>query len=154
MKNNKLNDFLRELKSVNPSGKAGYAIAKNRKLIEEEIEALESTIKTKDNLNEYNKARIELLEKHAQKDEKGNSITEIKGNESHYILKDEKAFEKEFEKLKETHKQAIKDREKQIEDFNKLMQEKANITLFNITEDQIPETATANEVYVLLKLVK
>ena len=150
MKNKKLFELFEELKTINLTGKVGYAIAKNRRLVEQEVETLQETVKASKEFETYEKERVEIAKKHAKKDEKGKEVIE---NNS-YILEDQEAFDKEFEVLKEAQNEVIETRKKQLEDFNDLLEEQTTLELFHITEDKIPENATAQEVYTLLKLIK
>lgn len=149
MKNKELPVLLEELKKINLSGKIGYAVAKNRKLVEQELETLQETAKVLPEFEAYEKARVALLEVHASKDETGKAIIENNA----YKIENQEEWEKAIKKLQETHKEAIEIRTKQIEDFNALMEEKTNIEFYPFTEDQIPDSATAQEVYTLLKLI-
>jgi len=150
MLNKELPVLLEELKKINLSGKIGYAVAKNRKLVEQELETLQETAKILPEFEEYEKARVALLEVHASKDENGKSIIE---NNS-YRIENQQDWEMDIKDLQEKHKEAIEVRTKQINDFNALMEETTNIEFYPFTEDQIPDSATAQEVYTLLKLVK
>jgi hypothetical protein len=152
MKIKKLASFLEDIKKLNLTGKVAYAIAKNRKILETEIETLQESIKAREDFTKYNTERIELAKKHARKDEKGNPLT--KDNGGKYDIEDIDAFEKEFETLKETHKEAIDYRQKQIEDFNAMEEEESKIVFHMIEESEIPENATAQEVYTLLEFTK
>lgn len=156
MKNNRLSSFLEELKKINLTGKAGYAVAKNRKLIEAELEALQETVKATKSFEKYENERVELAKKHAKKDEKGEPVVSkphpLTGQTS-FVIEKQEQFDKEYEKLKETHKEALEEREKQINDYNAFLQEDIKIELHKIEESDIPETATAEEIYTLLEIV-
>jgi hypothetical protein len=149
MKNKELPVLLEELKKINLSGKIGYAVAKNRKLVEQELETLQETVKMLPEFEVYEKERVALLEVHASKDEHGKAIIE----NNTYKIENQTEWEKAIKELQETHKGAIESRTKQIEDFNALMEEKTNIEFYPFTEDQIPDSATAQEIYTLLKLI-
>jgi len=152
MKNKNLASLLEELKTINLTGKIGYAVAKNRKLVEQELETLNETLKVLPDFEKYEKERITLLEKHASKDEKGKAVIENNA----YKIENQEDWEKAIKDLQETHKEAITYREKQLEDFNALLEEGSKLEFFKITEDQILEekNATAQEIYTLLELTK
>lgn len=150
MKNKNLAQTLEDLKKINLSGKIAYAIAKNRKLIETELEVLNETVKLLPDFEAYEKERITLLETHSSKDEQGKPIIE----NNTYKIENLPDWEKDIKELQETHKEAIETRTKQISDFNALMEEEASIEFYPFTEDQIPDNATASEIYTLLALIK
>lgn len=158
MKNKNLAQTLEDLKKINLSGKIAYAIAKNRKLIETELEVLNETVKILPDFEAYEKERITLLESHASKDESGKAIIETTIGQdgkpsSSYKIENQEDWEKAIKELQEDHKEAIETRTKQINDFNALMEEESNIDFYPFTEDQIPDNATASEIYTLLELI-
>lgn len=158
MKNIKLPEFLEDLKKINLTGKVAYAIAKNRKLVENELEILQETLKESESFKKYQEERIELAKSHAKKDEKGNPVTEtiLQGGNpvNSFVIEDQKAWEQEFEALKEKHKEALNQRTEQENAFNLLMEEDSKLEFHKIEESEIPENATAQEVYTLLELTK
>ena len=150
MKIKQIFQLVEDLKILNFNGKLAYAIAKNRRILDQEIESLKETIKHTEKYKEYDSKRIELAKKHAKKDENDVPV-EKDGN---FLLEDEVAFKKELEVLQTEYKEAIDDMEKKFDAFNTLLEEEFTTELYTITEDMIPETATANEVYTLLKIIK
>lgn len=149
MKNKNLASTLEEIKKINISGKSGYCLAKNRKLIEDELEAINETIKALPDFETYEKERITLLEAHASKDEQDKPIIENNA----YKIENQELWELDIKELQEKHKETIENRKKQIKDFNALMEEETTLVFHKITEDQIPDSATASEVYTLLKFI-
>jgi hypothetical protein len=150
MKNKKLPEILEKLKKVSLTGKTAYAVARNIKIIEDEIDIMGNMVKPNSDFIKYEKERTELATKHAKKDEKGKAIIENK----EYILENKEEFDKEFAILKEKHKEAIDFRTKQLEDFNKFAEEESKLEFYKINEDEIPETATVDDYYVLGYFIK
>ena len=110
--------------------KFSYGIIKNKKNIKNEIEILQNIIKPSQEFIEFDKEREKLCKKYSKKDEKGEII--IKNN--NYDIKSEckEIFNKEFDDLKEQNKEFIIKREKQLEEYNKLLEEECNIELHKI----------------------
>lgn len=149
MKNKELASFVAELKKLNLTGKVAYAIAKNRRLVETELEVFKNMLEEHDDFKAYDKERLELIANYTVKDANGKPV--IEGNQ--FKIEDEVAWEKALKPLQEKYKDAIEKRDKQIEDYNKLMGEESKLTLYTIKEEDIPENATSQEIYTLLKFV-
>ncbi len=127
-----------------------YAVARNLKLLEPEIEAIQKASEPSKEFQEYDQARIELAAKHSKKDEKGNPV--IEGNQ--FILEDQNAFNKDFEKLKKTHKEALDAREKQGEEVEKLLKEETPITLYKVKLENVPPQITSAEMSSILDIIE
>lgn len=123
--------------------KFNYAVAKNKRILENERGAMEKALEQSDEFKKYESERVELCIKYAEKDKKGNPV--MVNNNYKIEEKKEKTFEKEFEKLQKEHKSSIKEREKQFEEYNKLLEEKVEIKLHKIKEEDIPEDITTNQ---------
>jgi hypothetical protein len=156
MKNKKLPEILEKLKKVSLTGKTAYAVARNIHTLENEISNFQVMLKPTEDYNKFETERIELATKHAKKDEKGEPITKDNQftKENEFVLKNQEEFDKEFALLKEKHKEAIDFRIKQLEDFNKFAEEESNLEFYKINEDEIPETATVDDYYVLGYFIK
>jgi hypothetical protein len=147
---------LAELQKLNLKGaKFAYMVVRNLSIIKPEIEALEEALKTSEEFNTYEKARLELAKEHAKKDESGNPITykdEIDGLEKYNIV-DQDAFDEAFKVLREEHKQAIEDREQQIKEQNEILKTESTLQLHKIALSDIPEI-TIGHMAVIEKLVE
>src|SRR3990167_3118759 len=111
----KKSEVIRLYRALNQLGnlscvKFTYAVARNIAALKSEIESLEKATVASLEYQEFDKLRVELVEKHAKKNDKGKPI--IEGNT--YVLEDEKAFNKAFDKLRDSHKKVVDAREKQI----------------------------------------
>ena len=87
-----------------------YALAKNIRKIKLELEVIREVNKPLDNFSKFEDERIKLCKEHANKDKNGKEIV----TNNSYDIKNKEKFEKDLEKLKEKHKEAIEEREKQI----------------------------------------
>lgn len=126
-----------------------YAIARNTDYLKSEVEAMKKTLEASDGFKKYDEARIALAKKHAQKDEKGNPV--IIGNE--FQLEDKEVFDKEFAALKEEHKKEIEERQTQLKDFEKLLEEESSIEFHKIPVSTLPEDITTEQMVALLPII-
>lgn len=152
MKKSKILELSRALNGVGRlSGVAfSYAVAKNIRLIQPEIEALQKAIEPSKEFSEYDQEREKLAIKHAKKDEKGNPVIE----NNQYVLEDKEAFDKEFEKLKEKNKEVLAGRTKQAEDFDKLLLEEVEVKLYKVKLENIPKEITTAEMNSILDIIE
>jgi len=130
--------------------KFAYALVKNKKRIKEEIELLKEATKVSDKLQEYEKKRIMLCKQYCEKDDNKKPI--IKNN-SYCGLDNNKNFNEEIKKLREEYKEELDNREKQIEDYNKLLEEKVEIDFYKISLKNIPQDISAEQLEPLMILV-
>lgn len=143
MLNKQLQPLLQAINACgNLSGvKIAYALIKNKKLITAEIETLQEAIKPNEKFLEYEKLRIELCEKHAEKDDKGKSKIE----KNNYIMVDKEKFDKELEKLNKDNKAILDEREKQGKEFNELLGKESTFTPYLIDYKELPESISVSQ---------
>lgn len=152
MKNKELFSLYSWLEAVSHIGWARFAywVAKNKKIIAEEIKTLESTNELTENYKKFDKERIELCEKFANKDE--NWEAKIVGKS--YDISDLEGFNSELQKLRETYKSALDEIQKKNEEYEKLLEEKSEVKLFTIKQEIIPECITANQLDPIMEVVE
>lgn len=117
-----------------PGVKFGYAVAKNKNILKSEIEALEGALKPTEQFLEYEEKRIALAGSHAEKDEGGNPKT----HNNMFVLKSQKKFDVEHEKLKDDYKDAVEGRTAQIEEYNTLLKSPMEIVLHTLKLEEVP----------------
>lgn len=116
--------------------KVSYFMAKNRKRIQPEIEALEEAIEPTEAFKQYDKARSNLAKFYADKDTNDRPIIQ----NSNYVIKAQlNEFNTELEVLKTTHKDTITKRKQQIEDYNKLLDEEVEFDGYSINLEELPK---------------
>lgn len=133
--------------------KWSYAIVKNISKIEQEIKALQKAYAFSDEFAAYEQKRIGLARKHAVK-KAGEPQTVRIGNNEEYLIKDEKKFNVELDKLQKKHQKAVNDRKKQLADFNEILKEKIEIDLYKIDPDLIPEEITPAQLSAIMLVIK
>lgn len=133
-----------------PGVKFAYGISKNLNLLKPEVNALNEARKPSPEFGLYDKERVELAQKHAEKDEKGKTVT-LNGQ---YQIVDQEAFDKEFKELQEKHKETLEKREVQMKEFNDLLDKEVEITLHKIKLEDVPQnitTAQMNSIYSIIE---
>ena len=129
--------------------KLAYAMAKNLKAIEAEIELLQQTLKPSKEILEYEKKRIELCIKHAEVE---NGQPKMMNN--NYVMTNRKAFDKEHEALKAPYQKKIEEQEKKVEEYNKFLDNKSNFEPYLISKDDLPNEITGAELTGIFSLIK
>ena len=126
-----------ELKGV----KFAYTIIKNKKKIEEEIKILEEVVKASENFSIYEQERIRLCEIHSEKEENGRPVI----IENKYKILDTEKFDLELNVLKEKYMSDILERERQINDYNRMLDENIEMNITKIEYNDIPSEITTNQ---------
>ena len=150
MKNKDLFTFREGLAQakVLPGVKFAYAVAKNSKLVVNEIETLQETIKATEEYSKFEKERDEIVKKYAVKDKNGEAKQESKEvNGQHFtfynIEKDKiDISNEELKELSETFKEAVDARDLQLKEYNELMEVECNIEVHKVVLDIVPEDIT------------
>jgi hypothetical protein len=156
MKNNEIITLANQLPTLgNLTGaKFAYAIAKNQDIATREAKHLSEGLKSTPEYQEYEKKRIELCEELSKKDESGKAMMIPIGNGvSRYVFEDEKAFNKELEKLGKEYKEVLDARKKQEEDYNKLLEEESTVEFFKMDQDIIPDNITVQQMNIIKNLI-
>ena len=153
-------EILQLNKALNSTGKLSgvrfsYAVSKNVDILKPEIDALIKSVEPSEQYQEYEEKRVEIAKSHAKKNKEGKELVNIRedGNQE-YQIKDQKAFEKELKKLQAEHKDAIDGREKQYEEYNKMLEESVDVNLHTIKLNDIPEDITTAQMHSILPMIQ
>jgi hypothetical protein len=117
-------------------GKIAYAANKNLRTLNNESEDILAASKESDEYKDYQKKRIALCEKYAEKGEDGGpKLKDVgKGVQSYQIAPaDKETFDAELKVLQEENQEVIDELKKTLEDFNLLLEEKVEVKLWEIT---------------------
>lgn len=127
-----------------------YTIIKNIDLLEKEIKKISETIKPTNEYDEYEKKRTELCINFCKKDQDNNLIYKNTENGKEYDIDtlDPKWIEA-IEKLKEEYQTTIDERNKQIEQYNNLLDKDADIKFDKMNFDKIPENVSLEHMLLL-----
>lgn len=152
MLNSELIPFWEALEEVQdlPGVKFAYARSKNKNKIESEIKSLQEAIKPSEDYAKFDKDRIELCEKHCDKDDKDKPVME----NSRYVFKNRKNFETAFNGLKKTYNDTLEAREKQIEEYNKLLEEKSDFEIHHVLLSDVPDGITGKQLEDVMEMIK
>lgn len=126
--------------------KFAYAVAKNSKLVTEEIEALQKTITPTKKYQEFENKRNNLIKEYAEKDENGNpkeKIQDVNGQEyRYYTVENIPAYNEKVKELSKEYEEEIQKREDQMKDHEKILNEDCTLKFHKIILDNIPEDIT------------
>jgi len=154
MKNKDLFDLRTGLGQVaNLKGaKFAYAVAKNHKLINAEIESLQKGLQS-DELKDLEAKEREIYKKYCRMDEAGEPIPDAKGN---FDIPEEnkKACDTALATLKEENKESYEAREAVVKDYNELLDEDSSVELFKIPESYLPEEISGAQTAQIFEIIK
>ena len=127
--------------------KFAYFLAKNKKKIQPEIEALEEIIVPSEAFKAYDGERAKLAEFYSDKDEDGNP----KILNSNYVVAEKlKEFEDELKVLKEKYTKVVEERNKQVEDYSNMLEEEIEFDGHKIKLDDLPPEVDSIFIEVLI----
>jgi len=131
--------------------KFAYAMARNLRKVETEIEIFNTILKPSKELTECEMKRIEICVKYADKE--NNQPKMVNNN---YIIgdKNKKEFDKEITKLRKDYKKTLDRQTKNIEDYNKLMEEESDFIPYKVLIEDVPKEITGNELKGILELIE
>ena len=132
--------------------KFAYAIIKNQEKIKREIIAFNknNAPKPAKEYNEWERARIELCNKHCAKKNDKPIITDNK-----FVgLEKNPNFEKELEELKKKYKTTLDDYQKQVNEYNTKIGEEIEFDLHQVNKDELPAEISTVQLEGILAIVK
>lgn len=151
MKRRELYNYFQALNSVGDlkGVKFAYTIIKNKKVIEEEIKDLEEVVKANPEFEKYEQERIQLCELHSEKDQNGKALIE----DQKYKIIDQTKFDVELETLKGKYGESINERFRQIDEYNKMLDENVEMDIKKLNFDDLPENITTDQLESLTFMV-
>ena len=152
VKRTELTRLLQGINSINLTGvKFNYALLKNKKKIQEELEILKTVIKPDKKAEEFEKARIELCKEYCKKDKEGKEI--IKQNK--FVgLENNKEFTIAIDKLQETYKETLDKKEAQFKEYQTLLDEEVEIKIHQVALNDVPKELTTKQLESIIEIVK
>lgn len=138
-----------ELVSDLPGCKFAYAVAKNKAKISSIIETLYKA-KRHPKEEEFEKRRVEICEKHCDRDGDGNPVLEHNAFQG---LHDNADFDTDIDKLREEFKEVMDHRHKEAEAYEVKLNEEAKFDIHKIFFDAISENITANQIMGILPMI-
>jgi len=134
--------------------KFSYAVARNIKILNRIVKSIQEASAPSKIFKEYEKERLEFAQKSAIKDKNGKAVTELANDVERFVMKDNAAFEKGFEVIKEKHKQAIQERKAQIREVGELADMEIEVDLFTIPQSYIPEEINTKQMTDIMPIIK
>ena len=150
--NNELEGLALGLQSVKALKGFRFAmvVSKNIDIVAKEIKALTDAIQAPDDVQEYEKKRIALCVKHAEKND-SNEPSILDGK---YILKDKNAFDKEYQELKKANKELIDTEGERLKDVEKFLEEESEIELQMVSQNDIPNDIAGEQVHGIRYMIE
>lgn len=131
--------------------KFAYAVYKNKKLIEEELKIFDKLKRDPHpDYPAYEQERKSLCELHSKKDENGNALKTADGK---YDIENTEKFKEEHAVLEEKYKDALEHLNEATKDFEKFLNEEANVELVKVTIEDFPEDIDANILITLKSMI-
>lgn len=121
-----------------------YAVAKNTLILEPEVEAIKRMYAESKEFAEYNRERIKIAEKYAVI-ENGRPKKMIRDGMEVYDIKDNDQFTAEIKDLQAKYESVLKDREKQLNDIDRILEEKVTYDLEMIHISDVPSDIEAKQ---------
>ena len=138
------------------STKFKYALGKNTRLIQPEVEALQDLIKgisiLPENIEKYNLERENLCSKFANKDDKEQPI--IIGKTYQIPLDKKTSFNEELSKLKEKYSEDLDQLEKRRNELKDILEEEIDIAFYKIKLSCFPKKISEGDMLVLFPLIE
>jgi hypothetical protein len=126
-----------------------YAVSKNKKFIQDELELVEKTLVQSDAFKEYEGKRVELCAKHSNKQENGEPVMK----DNMYDIIDRKKFDKELKVLQAEYKEAMDEHLQKVKDYETLLEEDSDIEFKTIKLEVVPTEITASRLDPILFMI-
>jgi len=140
-----LSEAINVVAKLPASKKFGYALNKNRNTIRTYLKGLDNR-KQHPDFPKFDKKRLELCEKHCDRDENGNPIFE---NNKYTGLMDNDDFNSELDALKVEFTDVITYGEEIDRAFNKSMQEESTCNLHQVNKEDVPDGLSSDMLNVI-----
>lgn len=130
--------------------KFAYVLSKNKAHLISEIKHIQKGLKPPKEYDLFENKRLELCTKFSKKDAKNKPLVV----EGAYNIEDQEKFDIELENLKNEYKDTVDKRTKQIEDYNKLLEEPSNIDLHKIFVEHLPDDITVKQMDMIIEMIE
>jgi len=156
MKKQNINNLLNHIEKLSHirGVKFSYCLVKNKKMLIEELDNIKKSLRVLDKIqaeefDKYNKERIIIAKKHADKDTDEKPII-INDN---YKISDMISFNKEFEKLKEKYKEIVAITSEFDNENNKLLDEDVGIDFNKIKLSDLPDELSQSQIEPIIDFI-
>lgn len=133
-----------------------YAIAKTKKLLKPEVEALRAAAKASPAYQKYDVSRLTLCKKHVAKNHKGKekTIVDPETGDIKFVMKDQTAFDEALEELRSHHTDALTEREKQHKACDELLEKEVEIEIHQIFKGDVPAEISVDQMSGIVEMIK
>lgn len=98
----------------------------------------------------YDAERAIMAEKYAKKDNDGKPVI----IDNSYAMEDQEVFDKEIKVIQKKHKDAIEEREKQVKDYNELLETPSDSVLHKIKMEDVPTEISVRQMSSIYQIVE
>lgn len=147
-------NVLNDLSSLKGPVKFGYAVSKNKRLLQPEVQAIQEATRPKAEFMEFEKARLKLAEKYCERDKDGKPKMVKVGTQTHYTFSNlnRPLFEAELHILGQQHQEVLESKaaqDKEVQEF--LLSKSDKIKLHSVRLEDCPaDGISADQIDVLL----
>ncbi len=145
-------DVLEDLSKTVCSFKLAYAIAKNLKKLRGEIENVGKTVAQSPEFKEYEKKRLSLCSEHSLKDVGGNPLIVNRIFQIDPMKKND--FDIRLSELRAQYKDAIRDQDRKIEEFNRHQKDEIEIEFHRVKQEDLPREIKPSHMEVILDFLE
>jgi len=150
----RLFDVLERSRSKTFNRKLAYALSRTKQFWSSEITAFSKFQQPSDEFVEYEKKRMELLEKYGKKDKEGNLVVVQNGRVSFGATRDKEMFDVAMNLLEEEYKDCIDNRNGQIKEVSEMLMDEVEVAVYQIPFEMIPEEVDFELMEVLTLMIK
>ena len=138
-----------DLSNKQVSPRFGYALAKNKAKIKDEVEAIKEVGKFSDDYKRFEAERAKLCNEYGEKNEDG--TPKIENNVYVIVNKDE--FDNKFKELREQNKDVIAEQEKRMQEVETILDEEIDIEWYRIKLEWFPEYMMQSQIEILADMI-
>ena len=138
-----------ELVSDMQGSKFASAVAKNKAKVRSIINSLRK-VKRHPKEEEFERRRVEICEKHCERDGDGNPVLEHNAFQG---LQGNADFDAEIDDLREEFKALMDHRQKEKDDFNVSLDEEVEVEIHKVAFKDVPESITADQLGRIMPMV-
>lgn len=129
-----------------------YFVTKNRRILNEEVEAMKEILKPSEEFQKYEKDRISYCMSKAAKDVSGEVVWDIPNQLPKY--EDPQEVQKYVIELAKQNEDILKKQEEQEKENQKFLQEKVEVPVLTISQSELPLSITMTQLDSILDLVQ
>ncbi len=126
-----------------------YAVAKNLRVLLPEVQALSKASEESVEYGNFKKKSLELGRKNAEKDESGNPVQ----RDGLFVFVDEKKAEEEFMELKKEYDEVLKERDRSMQEYEKLLELEVEVNIHKVLVSDVPEFLGISSLYAIIDMV-